>query len=157
MLELIQRTGHVDRMSDHSIYDNNIYWYIEHFTICVDAYSRGLKFTYTSVPMISIAFIFLWCNVWGNVTKPVGQTGWQTLLHVQLRYFFFSYKLPKTLTVTSNGSMSLDVTTQGMWKASDDMEVPTLDCVTHKLQLAVHLGLLSQHSITDWLAKARKM
>ena len=32
--------------------------------------------------------------------QTVGQTGGQTLLCLQLWYFFFSYKLPKTVKVT---------------------------------------------------------
>ena len=31
----------------------------------------------------------------------VGQAGGQTLLHVQLRYSFYSHKLPKTVTVST--------------------------------------------------------
>ena len=34
-----------------------------------------------------------------------------------------------------------------MKKAMDDMEVPSTDCVSHTLQLAVYEGLLSQCSV----------
>ena len=37
------------------------------------------------------------------------------------------------------------------------MEVPSVDCVMHTLQLAVHEGLLSQCSVTDLPANARKV
>ena len=39
--------------------------------------------------------------------------------------------------------------------AMDDMEVPSMDCISHTLQLAVHEGLLSQCSVTDSPANTR--
>ena len=44
-----------------------------------------------------------------------------------------------------------------MKKAMDDMEVPSVGCVTHTLQLAVHVGLLSQCSVTDSPTNTTKM
>lgn len=46
---------------------------------------------------------------------------------------------------------------RNMKKAMDDMGVPSLGCVAHTLQLVVHEGLLSQRSVTDTLANARKI
>ena len=37
------------------------------------------------------------------------------------------------------------------------MEVPSVCCVVHTLQLAVHDGLLLQHSVTDSPANTRKV
>ena len=42
-------------------------------------------------------------------------------------------------------------------KAMDDMEVPSVGCISHTLQLAVHEGLLSQCRITASPANARNM
>ena len=39
----------------------------------------------------------------------------------------------------------------------DDMEAPSVGCVSHTLQLAVHEGLLSQRSVTDSPANTRKV
>ena len=39
----------------------------------------------------------------------------------------------------------------------DDMEVPSVGCISHTLQLAVHEGLLSQCRITASPANARNM
>ncbi|KAJ4927700.1 hypothetical protein JOQ06_015503 [Pogonophryne albipinna] len=44
-----------------------------------------------------------------------------------------------------------------MVKAMDDLEVKSVGCVSHTLQLAVHEGLLSQRSVIDALATARKI
>ncbi len=44
-----------------------------------------------------------------------------------------------------------------MKKAMRDMGVPSVGCVAHSCQLCVHEGLLSQHSVTETLAKARKI
>lgn len=44
-----------------------------------------------------------------------------------------------------------------MKKAMDDLGVPSMGCVAHILQLVVHEGLLSQCSVTDTLANARKI
>ena len=46
---------------------------------------------------------------------------------------------------------------RNMKKEMDDMEVPSMHCVAHTLQLAVHEGLLSQCSITDSPGNARKV
>ena len=46
---------------------------------------------------------------------------------------------------------------RNMKKAVDDMEEPSVGCVSHTLQLAVHKGLLSQCSITHSPAHTRKM
>ena len=42
-------------------------------------------------------------------------------------------------------------------KAMDDMEVPSVGCISHTLQLALHEGLLSQCSVTDSPANTRKV
>ncbi|XP_057694491.1 zinc finger BED domain-containing protein 4-like [Corythoichthys intestinalis] len=42
-------------------------------------------------------------------------------------------------------------------KAMDDMEMKSVGCLAHTLQLAVHDGLLSQRSVVDTLATARKI
>ena len=44
-----------------------------------------------------------------------------------------------------------------MRNAMEDMEVPSVGCVTHTLKLAVHKGLLSQHSIAEAFSNARKI
>ncbi|XP_073715900.1 zinc finger BED domain-containing protein 4-like [Misgurnus anguillicaudatus] len=44
-----------------------------------------------------------------------------------------------------------------MKKAMRDMGVPSLGCVAHSCQLCVHEGLLSQRSVTETLANARKI
>jgi len=44
-----------------------------------------------------------------------------------------------------------------MKKAMDDLGVPSLGCVAHSLQLAVNEGLLSQQSLIDAIASARKI
>ena len=44
-----------------------------------------------------------------------------------------------------------------MKKATDDMEVPSVGCISHTLQLTVHEGLLSQCSVTDSPANTRKV
>ncbi len=44
-----------------------------------------------------------------------------------------------------------------MKKAMRDMGVPSVDCVAHSCQLCVHEGLLSQRSVTETLANARKI
>lgn len=44
-----------------------------------------------------------------------------------------------------------------MKKAMLEMGVPSLGCVAHTLQLVVHEGLLSQRSVIDTLANARKI
>ncbi|XP_036950720.1 zinc finger BED domain-containing protein 4-like [Acanthopagrus latus] len=44
-----------------------------------------------------------------------------------------------------------------MKRAMLDMGVQSLGCVAHTLQLVVHEGLLSQRSVTDTLANARKI
>ncbi|GAA6094340.1 zinc finger BED domain-containing protein 4-like [Tachysurus ichikawai] len=44
-----------------------------------------------------------------------------------------------------------------MKKAMDDLRVPSLGCVTHSLQLVVNEGLLSQGSVSDVIASARKI
>ncbi|KAM3875860.1 zinc finger BED domain-containing protein 4-like [Diretmus argenteus] len=46
---------------------------------------------------------------------------------------------------------------RNMKKAMDDMGVQSVGCLTHTLQLAVHEGLLSQRSVVDTLATARKI
>ena len=46
---------------------------------------------------------------------------------------------------------------RNMKKAVDDMEVPSMGCVSHTLLLAVHEGLLSQCCITDSPANTRKV
>ncbi|KAJ8380963.1 hypothetical protein SKAU_G00017410 [Synaphobranchus kaupii] len=46
---------------------------------------------------------------------------------------------------------------RNMKKAMDDMGVLSVGCIAHTLQLVVHEGLLSQRSITDTLANARKI
>lgn len=46
---------------------------------------------------------------------------------------------------------------RNMKKAMDDMEVKNVGCLAHTLQLAVHEGLLSQRSVVDTLATARKI
>ena len=46
---------------------------------------------------------------------------------------------------------------RNMKKAMDDMEITSLGCLAHTLQLAVHEGLLSQRSVVDTLATARKI
>lgn len=44
-----------------------------------------------------------------------------------------------------------------MKRAMLDLGVPSVGCVAHSLQLVVHEGLLSQRSVTDTLANARKI
>ncbi|GAA6082561.1 zinc finger BED domain-containing protein 4-like isoform X1 [Tachysurus ichikawai] len=44
-----------------------------------------------------------------------------------------------------------------MKKAMRDMGVPSVGCVAHSCQLCVHEGLLSQRSVTEILANARKI
>ncbi len=44
-----------------------------------------------------------------------------------------------------------------MKKAMDDLGVPSLGCVAHSLQLVVNEGLLSQRSVSDAIASARKI
>lgn len=46
---------------------------------------------------------------------------------------------------------------RNMKKAMEDLGVPSMGCVAHTLQLAVHEGLLSQRSITETMAVARKI
>jgi len=46
---------------------------------------------------------------------------------------------------------------RNMKKAMDYMGVPSVGCIAHTLQLVVHEGLLSQRSVTDTLANARKI
>ncbi|KAJ4939549.1 hypothetical protein JOQ06_028997 [Pogonophryne albipinna] len=46
---------------------------------------------------------------------------------------------------------------RNMVKAMDDLEVKSVGCVAHTLQLAVHEGLLSQRSVIEALATARKI
>ncbi len=46
---------------------------------------------------------------------------------------------------------------RNMKKAMDDMGVPSMHCVVHTLQLVMHEDLLSQRSVTDTLANARKI
>uniref|UniRef100_A0A1A8MBN7 Zinc finger, BED domain containing 4 n=2 Tax=Nothobranchius pienaari TaxID=704102 RepID=A0A1A8MBN7_9TELE len=46
---------------------------------------------------------------------------------------------------------------QNMKRAMEDLAVPSLGCVAHTLQLVVHEGLLSQRSVTDTMANARKI
>ncbi|XP_057217508.1 zinc finger BED domain-containing protein 4-like [Triplophysa rosa] len=47
--------------------------------------------------------------------------------------------------------------TANMKKAMRDMGVPSVGCVAHSCQLCVHEGLLSQRSVTETLANARKI
>ncbi len=44
-----------------------------------------------------------------------------------------------------------------MKKVMDDLGVPSLGCVAHSLQLVVNEGLLSQRSVSDAIASARKI
>ncbi len=44
-----------------------------------------------------------------------------------------------------------------MKKVMDDLGVPSLGCVVHSLQLVVNEGLLSQRSVSDAIASARKI
>ncbi len=44
-----------------------------------------------------------------------------------------------------------------MKKAMRDMGVPSVGCVAHSCQLCVHEGLLSQRSVTETPANARKI
>lgn len=44
-----------------------------------------------------------------------------------------------------------------MKKAMDKMNVPSLGCLAHTVQLVVHEGLLSQRSVSDALANGRKI
>ena len=44
-----------------------------------------------------------------------------------------------------------------MKKAMDEMDVPSLGCFAHTLQLVVHEGLPSQRSVSDALANGRKI
>lgn len=44
-----------------------------------------------------------------------------------------------------------------MKAAMEDMAVPSLGCFSHTLQLVVHEGLISQHSVSDTLANSRKI
>ncbi|KAL0200887.1 hypothetical protein M9458_004074, partial [Cirrhinus mrigala] len=44
-----------------------------------------------------------------------------------------------------------------MKAAMEDMAVPSLGCFAHTLQLVVHEGLMSQHSVSDALANSRKI
>ena len=46
---------------------------------------------------------------------------------------------------------------RNMKKAMEDMDVPSVGCVSHTFQLTVHEGLLSQCSVTDSSANARKV
>nr|XP_054604940.1 zinc finger BED domain-containing protein 4-like [Nothobranchius furzeri] len=46
---------------------------------------------------------------------------------------------------------------RNMKRAMEDLAVPSLGCVAHTLQLVVHEGLLSQRSVTDTMANARKI
>ncbi len=46
---------------------------------------------------------------------------------------------------------------RNMQKAMDDMGVLSMRCVTHTLQLVMHEGLLSQHSVKDTLVSTRKI
>ena len=46
---------------------------------------------------------------------------------------------------------------KNMKKEMDDMEVPSMGCVSHTLQLAAHEGLLSQCSITHSHVNTRKV
>ncbi|KAK7878678.1 hypothetical protein WMY93_030514 [Mugilogobius chulae] len=44
-----------------------------------------------------------------------------------------------------------------MQKALDECGVKSLGCTAHKLQLAVHDGLLSQRSVSDCIANSRRL
>lgn len=58
------------------------------------------------------------------------------------------WKIPKSnVHVVSHDNAS------NMKKAMDEMDVPSLGCFTHTLQLVVHEGLLSQRILRDALAK----
>ena len=46
---------------------------------------------------------------------------------------------------------------RNMKKAMDDMEVPSVGCVSHTLQLAVQKGPLAQSSVTDSPGNERKV
>lgn len=62
------------------------------------------------------------------------------------------WKIPK-----SNVHVVLRNNASNMKKAMDEMDVPSLGCFAHTLQLVVHEGLLSQRSVSDALANGRKM
>ncbi|KAJ8004519.1 hypothetical protein DPEC_G00137120 [Dallia pectoralis] len=59
------------------------------------------------------------------------------------------WKIPK-----SNVHVVLRDNASNMKKAMDEMDVPSLGCFAHTLQLVVHEGLLSQRSVSDALANA---
>ena len=44
-----------------------------------------------------------------------------------------------------------------MKKAIEDAGLPSIGCVTHTLQLAVHEGLLAQRSVADAVAVGRRI
>ena len=62
------------------------------------------------------------------------------------------WKIPK-----SNIHVVLRDNASNMKKAMDEMDVPSLGCFAHTLQLVVHEGLLSQRSVSDALANGRKI
>lgn len=62
------------------------------------------------------------------------------------------WKIPK-----SNVHVVLRDNASNMKKAMDEMDVPSLGCFAHNLQLVVHEGLLSQRSVNDALANGRKI
>ncbi|XP_052393278.1 zinc finger BED domain-containing protein 4-like [Carassius gibelio] len=62
------------------------------------------------------------------------------------------WKIPK-----SNVHVVLRDNASNMKKAMDEMDVASLGCFAHTLQLVVHEGLLSQRSVSDALANGRKI
>ncbi|CAM4568595.1 unnamed protein product [Leuciscus chuanchicus] len=62
------------------------------------------------------------------------------------------WKIPK-----SNVHVVLRDNASNMKKAMDEMDVPSLGCFAHTLQLVVHEELLSQRSVSDALANGRKI
>ncbi|KAI2668488.1 Zinc finger BED domain-containing protein 4 [Labeo rohita] len=75
----------------------------------------------------------------------------QAIVHV-FEEMLQTWGIPKTLV-----HVVLRDNAKNMIKAMNDAGLPSLPCVAHTLQLAVHEGLLAQRSIADAIAVGRKI
>lgn len=86
-----------------------------------------------------------------HVKKCRGSHNRQTIAE-SLTAMFDHWKIP-----LDKANVILRHNASNMKAAMQDMGVPSLGCLAHTLQLVVHDGLISQRSVNDALANARKI
>ncbi|KAM4560530.1 zinc finger BED domain-containing protein 4-like [Odontesthes bonariensis] len=128
--------------------------------------------------LVSVPYVSFTTDIWSSSVAPMSLLSltaqWidssfalrRATLHVQ--EFRGSHTAERIQTAMENmlNNWAIDNTrvhvivrdnAANMKKAMKDMMVPSVGCVAHSLQLCVHEGLLSQRSVTDTLANARKI